>query len=213
MDRVIGIDLDNTLAGYDDLVYEVGRQRGLIPAATGKSKKEIRDSIRRLPDGEIEWQKLQSIVYGRRMGEARLIDGVETFFGLCRKHNVRTYIVSHKTEYAHFDGARTNLRAAAFAWMAKNGFFDGDGLGLAPANVYFEPTRAAKIERIRQVKCTHFIDDLEETFLEASFPSVVEKILYAPHGTPIAAGGARSFVSWEEMSRYFFGEESADGIL
>ena len=33
-------------------------------------------------------------------------------------------------------------------------------------------------ERIRALGCTHFIDDLEEVFLEPSFPSDVHKILF-----------------------------------
>ncbi|GAI03754.1 unnamed protein product [marine sediment metagenome] len=62
------------------------------------------------------------------MGEARLVDGVPTFFELCKEHKVAVYIISHKTEYASFDETATNLRVAAETWMRKNGFFDIDGL-------------------------------------------------------------------------------------
>jgi hypothetical protein len=212
MDWIIGVDFDNTVVGYDDLMHEMGVERGLIPPHFAKNKKQIRDSIRRSAGGDTEWQRVQSIVYGRRMAEARLIEGVQTFFRLCREHNVKASIISHKTEYANFDEAGINLRAAAIAWMAQNRFFDAAGSGLSQASVYFEPTRAAKIERIRRLGCTHFVDDLEETFLEESFPTDVEKILYAPDGRRSAPGGARAFISWEEISRYFFGAERSDGI-
>src|SRR5690349_14076920 len=123
MNRIIGIDFDNTIVGYDALMRQVGQQRGLLPSSGGKSKKEIRNIIRSLPEGEMEWRKLQAIVYGPRMAEAELIEGVPAFFQLCRENKVTTFIVSHKTEYAGGDGAGINLRAAALAWMEKNSFF------------------------------------------------------------------------------------------
>ena len=206
--NIIGVDFDNTIVSYDDIMHRVAVQRGLIHPSVRKSKKHIRDSIRKLPDGEIEWQKLQGIVYGSRMGEARLIEGVQTFFNLCKQNKVAVYIVSHKTEYANFDETRTNLRLAALAWMRKNSFFETDGLGLSQENVYFESTRREKIKRIRNLGCTHFIDDLEETFLEDSFPTNVEKILYAPHMQYSSLPGVRVVTTWEEISDYFFDARS-----
>ena len=208
MDYIIGVDFDNTIVSYDDLMHRVAVQRGLIHPDVRKSKKHIRDSIRQLPDGEIEWQRLQAIVYGPRTGEARLIEGVQTFFNLCKQHKVAVYIISHKTEYANFDETRTNLRLAALAWMRQNSFFETDGLGLSQENVYFESTRREKIERIKHLGCTHFIDDLEETFLEDSFPANVEKILYAPHMQHSFLPGVRVVTTWEEVSDYFFNARS-----
>jgi len=205
MDCKIGVDFDNTLVNYDDVMYDVAFQQRLIHPDIRKSKKDIRDRIRQLPDGEIEWQRLQAIVYGPRIGEARLVDGVPTFFQLCKQHKVTVYIISHKTEYASFDETATNLRGAAMTWMRNNGFFEADGLGLTQQDVYFESTRHDKIERIRHLRCTHFIDDLEETFLEDSFPTNVEKILYAPHRQPSSLPGVRVFATWREINDYFFG--------
>jgi hypothetical protein len=209
MNRIIGIDFDNTIVGYDALMRQVGQQRGLLPPSGGKSKKEIRDIIRSLPEGEMEWRKLQAIVYGPRMAEAELIEGVPAFFQLCRENKVTTFIVSHKTEYAGGDGAGINLRAAALAWMEKKSFFER--LGLAHASVHFEATRAAKVDRIRRLRCTHFIDDLEETFLEEIFPPSVAKILYSPHDGRSSVKGAKVFGSWTEIADYFFGAEGRDG--
>ena len=50
--------------------------------------------------------------------------------------------------------------------MEQQGFFDPKGLNLKRENVYFESTREEKVARIGFLKCTHFIDDLEETFDE-----------------------------------------------
>ena len=208
MDCIIGVDFDNTLISYDDLMHSVATQQGLIDPATRKSKKEIRDKIRQLPDGEIQWRKLQALVYGVRIGKAGLIDGVKGFFEYCHRHRVRVYIISHKTEFANFDETGTNLRRAALDWMMRNKFFEGNGLGLLREDVYFESTRCAKIERIRDLRCTHFIDDLEETFLEDSFPAHVEKILYDPHTEHRSLPGVKVVRTWEEIHRYFFNARS-----
>lgn len=205
MNYTIGIDFDNTLISYHDVFYDVAVQVGLINTDVIRSKREIRDWVRRSPDGELAWQWLQAIVYGPKIGDAQLVDGVTEFLRLCRKHSVATYIISHKTEYATADETDTNLREAALNWMDLKGFFNSDGLGLQKAHVYFETTRLAKIDRIRSLGCTHFIDDLEETFLEDSFPEYVEKILYAPYSETFEPNRVKSIKSWTEIIHYFFG--------
>ncbi|MEG3969495.1 hypothetical protein QUA00_18015 [Microcoleus sp. T2B6] len=204
INRIIGVDFDNTIVSYDDLMHRLAVEKGWISPEVSKSKKQIRDCIRLLPNGDIEWQKLQAIVYGRQMQEAKLIEGVLTFFKLCQQHRMRVYIVSHKTEYANYDETKTNLREAALAWMKSHSFFSGSGLGLTQEQVYFESTRVSKIERIKQLNCTDFIDDLEETFLEESFPNSVNKILYAPNYQPAEIPTVKAVIKWQEINEYFF---------
>ena len=168
----IGIDFDNTIVGYDEVMRRIALERGLIDGGE-RSKRAVRDRIRQLPGGEIEWQKLQALAYGPRMGEAVLLEGADEFIRRCRGAGMDVFIVSHKTLFANYDDTRTDLRAAAMAWMTARRFFEPDGLGLRCGDVYFEPTRAAKIARIEQIGCSHFIDDLVEVFLEPSFPSGV----------------------------------------
>jgi phosphoserine phosphatase len=200
----IGIDFDNTIVGYDELMYRIALDRGLIDGNGDRTKRAVRDRVRQLADGEIEWQKLQALAYGPLIGEARLLDGADEFIRRCRDAGMAVVIVSHKTEYASFDETRTNLRTAAIAWMAAHRFFDRDGLGLGRDAVFFESTRADKIGRIRAVGCSHFIDDLEEVFLEASFPREVQKILYAPDAALVPASSATVVPSWRALCDVFF---------
>ncbi|CBN55129.1 MULTISPECIES: hypothetical protein [Kamptonema] len=202
--RIIGVDFDNTIVTYDDLMYKIAVEKGWISSEVSKSKKQIRDTIRQLPDGEIEWQKLQAIAYGSQMDEARLIDGVKEFFNLCKQHKIQTYIVSHKTEYANYDETQTNLRTAAIKWMGKNNFFSSIGLGLSQEQVFFASTRIGKIDKIKKLKCTDFIDDLEETFIEESFPESVNKILYAPHQQHSGKLQLKIVSRWQQINEYFF---------
>jgi hypothetical protein len=207
MGYIIGVDFDNTLVGYDDLFHEVAVQQGLVPREIDRSKREIRDYVRRLPEGEIHWQRLQAVVYGPKMLQAKPTDGSLPFLEFCKKRRRDVYIISHKTEYAKYDPTHTNLRDAAMAWMAEHRFFQPDGLGLSPDDVYFEATRLGKLERIKSLGCTHFIDDLEETFLEPSFPSYVERILYAPQKLPYPLPGIRIVKTWRQVHECVFGAQ------
>lgn len=201
---IIGVDFDNTLVTYDEVMHRAALERGLIRPETQKNKKDIRDEIRMTLDGEDAWTRLQAEVYGPRMAEAQLIPGVLGFFDLCRRNRVPTFIVSHKTEYAKFDKTGTNLRDAALEWMKRNGFFDEGGIGLNMHDVYFGSTRAEKIRHIIDLGCTHFIDDLEEVFEDAAFPVNVEKILFQPASQSSVTSDYHIFQDWRGICEYIF---------
>jgi hypothetical protein len=202
---VVGVDFDNTLVSYDDLILSVALERGLIQDGTRKSKKDIRDAIRRLDGGEIEWQRVQGVVYGPRMNEAKASDGAKAFLTRCADANVSVYVVSHKTSFANYDETGTDLRAAALSWVERQGWFGDSGPRLPRNRVYFESSRKEKVERIEQLGCSHFIDDLEETFLEEGFPEGVQKILYAPYPTDAIIPGVATVSSWDEAAELTFG--------
>ena len=180
----IGIDFDNTIAGYDSVFGTVAREMGLIEDAAGGTKTEIRDALRGRGDGgEHDWQRLQGQVYGKYMERAKLITGVDVFLGTCRDKEATVFIVSHKTEFGHHDPDRVNLRDAALVWMADKNFFDSGGFAISKENVFFEATRTEKIARIKRLGCTHFIDDLEEIFLDPDFPETTQQFLLGPGTT------------------------------
>jgi hypothetical protein len=201
-DTVIGIDLDNTLACYDELFHRAACDEMLIDPALPSSKEVIRNAIRLLPNGENQWTRLQAIVYGPKMPDAKLFDGIATFFQSCLAAKTRVQIVSHKTHFAALDGGSVDLRAAALEWLKVKGFFTD--FGLSPSDVYFESTRAEKIARIHALRCTHFIDDLPEVFAEDSFPRETEKLLFAPHGTTSMHLDVQVFNSWRTLDHFFF---------
>jgi hypothetical protein len=193
------------VVSYNDVLTRIASERGLVESGIPESKRKLRDRIRQLEDGEIEWQKCQALLYGSRIGEATLIAGVPEFFQLCRERGVKVYIVSHKTEFSRYDTSGTNLRSAALQWMTANGFFEPNRLGLTRDHVFFAGTRQEKIDRIASLGCTDFIDDLEETFLEGSFPPGTTRILYEPGRESPAPPGVVWMNSWQEIGEYFFG--------
>lgn len=200
----IGLDFDNTLAGYDGVFAEAAREAGLIGDDSRGTKQDVRALCRARPDGENDWMRLQGRAYGAMMPKARLIDGAGAFLDRCCRTKIRVFIVSHKTEYGHFDEDRVNLRVAARRWMEANGFFDVAGFGLDPADVFFENDRAAKVARIAALACTHFVDDLEEVFREPGFPDGTRRILFTA-GRPVAPGPYKALPDWNSIAHDILG--------
>jgi hypothetical protein len=199
----IGIDFDNTIITYDDVFRIAAKRCGLIDPGFSGSKQAVRDAVRLLPDGELAWQRLQGGVYGKGIAGAKLVSGVEAFLRRCRLEGCAVAVVSHKTEYGHFDPDRVNLRAAALDWMAGQGLFDDDH-GLTLGSVYFEGTRAEKLKRIAALSLTHFIDDLEEVLTDPDFPPDVKRILFAVEAQP-AVPPYICCSTWRDIERQVFG--------
>ncbi len=205
---IVGVDFDNTLVSYDELIYEAALERCLIEPNIEKTKRSVRDCIRQQKDGrgEIEWQRLQALVYGPEMARARPVAGALECLAQLRSRNIPIFVVSHKTEFANYDETQTSLRGAALGWMTDHRFFEVDGLGLDPDRVFFADTREMKIQRIQKLGCTHFIDDLEEVFLEASFPPNVRRILFTQTEPNDPIADVVVLASWEAISDYLLGE-------
>ncbi len=139
----IGLDFDNTIICYDKVFVDTARQQGSIPSAFEGNKQEVRDAIRQLADGETRWQMLQGHVYGRGIGGARPFAGLDRFLLRARNVGAVVLVISHKTEFGHYDSERVSLRDAALDWMRQQGFFSEGGFGMDEANVHL-PRRAPK---------------------------------------------------------------------
>ncbi len=175
----IGIDFDNTIAGYDEVFADLARRAGLVDDSFRGGKQALRDTLRGREWGELAWQRLQGHIYGAGMAAAKLIDGVDAFLRRCRSSGESVFIISHKTDYGHGDPERINLRQAALAWMTSQGFFADFGYGLRRESVFFEGTREEKLARIAALRCDVFIDDLDEVLSAPTFPVGVQRILFA----------------------------------
>jgi len=200
---LIGVDFDNTLVTYEHVFRDVALARGLIGPDFAGTKQEIRDRIRLLPDGELAWQQLQGYVYGRGIAGARMFEGVDEFLRRARAEGLRVVVVSHKTEYGHYDPERVNLRESARGWMRQNGFFATSGYGIPAENVFFEGSRAEKLERIASLCCTYFIDDLEEVLEDPDFPPAISRILFSQNKA-IGAAPYTICSSWQQIEEHVF---------
>lgn len=195
---MIGVDFDNTIVRYDEVFGRVALDLGLVPPHAATSKTAIRDHLRAAGQ-EDRWTELQGIIYGPRMMDAAPFPGVVEFFTACRAAGLPVAIVSHRTRFPYL-GERHDLHAAARDWLARQGFHDPAGIGLPVERVFFEETKEAKLARISQLGCTHFIDDLPELLSHPLFPANVGRILFDPHGQHGPLPGIDPAPSWERIS-------------
>jgi hypothetical protein len=202
----LGLDFDNTLVTYDRLFHRVAYEEGLIDASVPVNKNAVRDDLRRR-GLEPSWTALQGRVYGPRMKDAELFVGVIEALAALQTSGVELCIISHKTRYP-YSGEKHDLHLAARSWIEASGLCDAPRTGLSPDAVFFELTKEAKLARIRQQGCTHFIDDLPEIFTHADFPAEVQKILFDPSGA-LEVPGARRIAAWKELSPGFLKEDIA----
>lgn len=175
----IGLDLDNTIIFYDEAFVKAGIERNLLPQGFKGTKQQLRDAIR-LTHGETQWQALQGYVYGKGLGLASFFPGVETFLKSAKDAGHELLIISHKTEFGHFDPERINLRDAARAWLHARGIVNY----MPDSHIHFAPTRADKVSLIASHAPDWFIDDLAEVFEEPHFPHTTRKVLFCSDTTP-----------------------------
>ena len=182
---VIGVDFDNTLIIYDDLLRKLAVDRNLLgrprPARFRASGRSAMRSARS-PAEKSSGKNCRPTPTVPRIGEARLAIGAARFLELARAAGITVYTISHKTEWASQDRTGTNLRRAALDWMEANGLFADCGAGLSPRQGLFRghaggenrPYSRAAAARISST--TWKRPSRKRPFLPAS-----TRILYAPH--------------------------------
>ena len=174
---ILGLDFDNTLICYDELFYQVALDKDLIPSDLSKTKNTVRDYLRQVGK-EDDWILLQGEVYGSRILEATAFEGMQETLKKIAAQSERMFLISHKTRTPYM-GRQYDLHQAARGWLDGHAFFDVEGLGWHENQVFFELTKEEKVQRIVQLGCTHYIDDLPEIL--RLLPDTVQKILFAPH--------------------------------
>src|ERR1700759_3489167 len=155
----IGIDFDNTIVSYDKLFHKVALEQRVIPTDTAVNKVAVRNHLRKIGKEDV-WTEMQGYVYGTRMDEASVYDGVIDFIRRAKSVGHQLFIVSHKTRYP-FLGPQYDLHAAAKVWVEHHLLWQREAL-LPTENIFFELTKQDKLARIAECGCQAFIDDLPE---------------------------------------------------
>ena len=203
----IGLDFDNTIACYESVFPKVAKDLGLVANTWKGTKVELRDWLESKTGGDLEWQKLQGLVYGRYMYQAEMFPGVANFLLRCKRMNVKVHIVSHKTEYGHFDINKVPLRKEALKWMKSKGFFLDEKFNISPDNVFFASTREEKVDKISKLNLNVFVDDLIEVYCEPNFPIDTKKILF---GTAEKNSYDVDCVNWSEINLEVLGNSNLE---
>jgi len=213
MNLRIGIDFDNTIANYDSVFEFAAKEKQFISQDWKGNKKELRNLLRNSVKGELKWQQLQGLVYGKYMHKAEAFPGLREFLFACKVRGVDLYIISHKTEYGHFDAEKISLRDEARKWLENNFQISKGKFGITRQNVFFHSTRLEKVQRIKELRCDYFIDDLVEVFEEELFPNDTKKILFDRSiSNPEASIDISILKSWSQIRTFLLGELQKDEI-
>ena len=158
------------------MFHKLAVEKGLIEEAVPKKKNAVRDYLRR-EGNEEQFTLLQGEVYGLRIIEAEPAEGMLNAVKELHQKGIQTVLISHKTKKP-YKGPSYDLRQAAWEWLNKYGFFDKDGIGWDEDKVFFADSKDIKVEMIKKLGCTHYVDDLPEIL--DMIPKEVDRILYNP---------------------------------
>ena len=207
---IIGIDLDNTIIDYRNSFWLTAISTGIISEDDKKdfsfkkdispSKAQIKHYLKSNKNSDFMWESLQGQVYGKYMHNAKIFPGFANFLLHCKTRGVKVFIVSHKTKFGHNDSSRTPLRETALNFLRKNNFLSND-YGINENNIFFFNTRKAKVNKIANLNCTYFIDDLPQVFEEVNFPQKTTKILFEPESEKLMID---TFNSWWRINENIF---------
>lgn len=175
----IGIDFDNTIVSYDSLFHKVAVDQNLIPEDVQPSKAAVRKYLVEAGQ-EDQWTLMQGLVYGDRMEDASMYEGVIPFLVWAGENHHECAIISHKTRYP-YKGPEYDLHKAARSWIDQNLLIEGEPL-FTSSHIFFELTKEDKLSRIDAFGCDLFIDDLMEILFAQGFPNNVGRILFDPDG-------------------------------
>jgi hypothetical protein len=192
---LLGLDFDNTLICYDALFHRVALERGLVPLDLPAQKNRVRDYLRQ-HNQEDQWTHMQGEVYGGRITEAESFPGVMPTLQQLARTDLPMCIVSHKTR-TPYQGPAYDLHQAARDWLTTQDFFSPLGLNWSADQVFFEVTKEEKAQRIVDLGCSHYIDDLPEIL--AMLPNTVQRILFAPGGEVSVPKDWHQFQRWNQL--------------
>ena len=197
----IGIDFDNTIVCYDELFYKIAYENNLIPEELEKTKIAVRDYLRKNNKDHL-FTLLQGEVYGNRILEASPAPGVINAIKYLIKKGLEIYIVSHKSKYP-FKGPKYDLHKSAMNWLEINILCSINNFRIKKSNIFFIPSKELKVEKISELGCNYFIDDLPEIL--NLIDNKVIKIHYSP-SNKILASNFISLNKWESIKEILFDE-------
>ena len=134
----------------------------------------LREQLGKNGSTDYGWQLAQGWLYTEGLQFAKLSPGSFNLCNYLTQHGYQLYIVSHKTSHTPDYCGHIPLHNLANNWIAKSlisNYF------IEPGRVYFEPTRKAKVKRIRELSLSYFVDDLLEVLLDEHFPPETTKVL------------------------------------
>jgi hypothetical protein len=214
---LLGIDLDNTILDYDLSFLAAAKSLKLEFPKSASSKQKIKDHFRAQDNGEEIWQRLQGLAYGKYVqSHVRIYQGVKRFLWRCQNRGHIIKIISHKTEFGHFDSEKLSIRKEALDFLKAKGFINENNPLVK--EVCFKNTKEEKIMRICREPFDWFIDDLPEV-LEGLNSTTSKKILFDESGEQVSfisdelRQDVFSFPDWQQIDTLINGEWTVEEVI
>ena len=192
----IGIDFDNTIVNYDSSFHQEAIKRKIFTKSQREQNaKNVLKNRLISRKKEEEWTNIQGIVYGKKMFRAKPYkDSVKFINKYSNKKNFELFIVSHKTLHPII-GEKINLHKISKDWIFKKKIFKNKKIEWINKHVFFLQTKEEKIEKIIELKCDYFIDDLAEILKK------LPKKIKAIHFDPYKKSAKPSLNSWHDLMK------------
>lgn len=191
---LLGLDFDNTLVQYDNVFYQLATEKNLIDQSIAPTKTAIRNYLRQ-KGLDHQFTSLQAEAYGPRILEANPAPGMLDSLRSLSEQGIPMTLISHKTK-TPYAGPAYPLREHAKEWLEKYGFFE-QPFCWDTERIYFAETKEEKIQKIIELKCKIYIDDLPEII--KLLPSNIHGIHYNPNNSEINTKALR-MRHWNELS-------------
>ncbi len=191
----IGFDFDNTIACYDNAIKILATKRFDLPESLSLDKASLKGYL--LNQGKVDqWTEFQGELYAPGMRYATVFVGVVNTIKELAKSQHELFIVSHRTKYP-YAGPPYDLHKSAGDWiestLGANGLLDTFG-----KNVFFLETLDEKIQKISELSCSIFVDDLASVLEHKSFPSSTLGLLFDPSRTSFE-NKHETVIEWNEI--------------
>ena len=207
---IVGIDLDNTIIKYDNAFIEAAKFLNINIPGGGTNKIDLKKYCKSLNEGEIIWQKIQGLAYGKLLlKNAKLYTGVKRFIWRLKNKGHEIKIISHKTKFGHFDEEKNSLREIASEFLKNNKIISCDYPLVN--DVFFLNTRNEKVEKIVSEKVEIFIDDLKEVIFDLKEFSQIKTLHFDENYRGLNNGKIKS--DWQQIDNLINGIWENDEVI
>ena len=198
----LGIDLDNTIACYDDVYRRLVEQLGIKMHGKKATKSVVKDFLLSQNRGE-EWTRLQGEVYGPMMKHAEPFPGALEAIKRLAGNNYECYIISHRSRYPYI-GKKYELHSYGANWLENN---LGDTKSVLK-QIWFLKSKEEKIAKIKDLQIDVFVDDLRDILEAPGMAQLGLRILFDSENrdaSKMSDSTIKVVKSWEEVYKSIVG--------
>jgi hypothetical protein len=192
----IGLDFDNTIVCYGKAMALLSEEFFELPKGLPRTKLALREFLR-VAGREQDWTAFQGELYGPGMRYAEPFEGAVSAMHALKDEGHELAIISHRTRHPYI-GKPHNLHQAALQWIDKH-LRSANLFNASSSEINFMETCIEKLERIAELECDIFLDDLPEVLNADSFPRDTKGILFDPSGEADTVIGRRKIRIWTDF--------------